>query len=234
VRFGSAANAQYVMISQLQLLLARVAAGDHETALAQLGGTAALAAMVAADSVPPVVRLLLAHAALRRGDLDEARRLQKEAAALDAIPFVRMFAAFLSAEIALAGGEYASAARIAHEALESPYHSRLQLMERDLEWMEGDALLRAGDLSAASSALERTRAKVERLGSRRTLWLILWSLSRLADAEGRPSDGLKLRRQAREIVDAIAESLVPLGLAESFKRTPEASALLAETRASEA
>jgi hypothetical protein len=37
-----------------------------------------------------------------------------------------------------------------------------------------------------------------------------------------------LRRRARAIVDAIAESLASLGLAESFRRTPYASELLAE------
>src|SRR6266487_675260 len=99
----------------------------------------------------------------------------------------------------------------------------------DLEWIEGDALLRAGDLSAASTALQRARLEAERLGSHRMLWLILWSLARLADAEGRRTDGVDLRRRARTIVDAIADSLASLGLADSFRRTPQVTALLAET-----
>lgn len=229
VRFGTAANAMYVAIGQVWLVLVRLAAGDQETALVQLGGAAALALIVAADSVPPVVMLTLAHAAVLRGDLNEARRLRTEAGTLDVPGTAGAFMAFASAEIALASGEYASAAQIARDELKRADRSRLHILKTDLEWIEGDALLRAGDLSAASAALERARSEAERRGSHRTLWLILWSLARLADTEGRASDGADLRRRARAIVDAIAESLAPLGLAESFKRTPEANALLAET-----
>jgi tetratricopeptide (TPR) repeat protein len=230
VRFGMAANALYVVIGQIWLVLARLAAGDQETALAQLGGAATLASKASVGTVPPTVLLVLAHAAVLRRDLNEARRLRTEVAALDTTaPFVGALNGFVSAEIALAGGEYASAARLAHDVLAGDHRSRLQVLETDLQWIEGDALLRAGDLHAASAALERACAEAERRGSRRVLWLIFWSLARLADAEGRASDGVDLRRRARAIVDAIAEGLAPLGLAESFKRTPEASALLAET-----
>jgi hypothetical protein len=134
----------------------------------------------------------------------------------------------VSSEIALACGEYASAAQIAHDFLEEANASAV-VIGRDLKWLEGDALLRAGDLSAASTALERARSEAETLGSRRILWLVLWSLARLADAEGRTTDGVQLRRQARAIVEGIAESLTSLGLTESFKRTPHAAAVLAES-----
>jgi hypothetical protein len=136
---------------------------------------------------------------------------------------------FWSAEIALASGEYASAARIAHETIEKASPGFLHVMETDFEWIEGDALLRAGDLPAAAVALERARSTAETRGCRRMFWPIFWSLARLADAEGRATDGVELRRRARTIVDEIAESLAPLGLAETFKRTSQVSALLAET-----
>jgi predicted negative regulator of RcsB-dependent stress response len=172
--------------------------------------------------------LVLAHAAVLRGDLDEARQLRTKAGAVTAPSQIRALADLVSSEIALACGEYASAAQIAHDFLEQANASAL-IIGRDLKWLEGDALLRAGDLSAASTALQRARSEAETLGSQRILWLVLWSLARLADAEGRTTDGVDLRRRARAIVDAIAESLAPLGLAESFRRTPMASALLAET-----
>lgn len=228
VRFGNAAKANWVEGGQLWLVMLRLAAGDEETAFAQFGGRAALASIVQADSAPPLLMLLLAHAAVLRGDLDEARRLRTKAAALAGPAQARAVIALVSAEIALANGEYASAAEIAHDALDKD-RGRVVILEADLKWIEGDALLRAGDYVAASAALERARAEAERRGSHRTLWLILWSLARIADAEGRAADASDFRRRARSIVDAIAESLSPLGLAESFKRTPYASALLTET-----
>ena len=229
VRLGNMAKANWVEGTQLWLVMARLAAGDQETALAQLGGAAALASIVAADSAPPMLVWVLAHAAVLRGDLDEARRLRAKASVLAVPPQAGAVVPLVSAEIAHAIGDYPTAAQIAHEALEGAGRGRLQIFGTDLQWLEGDALLRAGDLSASSSALERARLEAERLGSRRTLWLILWSLARLADAEGRASDGVELRRRARAMVEAIAESLSTLGLAESFKHTPYATALLAET-----
>jgi hypothetical protein len=174
--------------------------------------------------------LVLAHAAVLRGDPDEARRLQTKAEALAVPAQVHAFIALVSAEIALANAEYVSAAQIAHDALEADDRGGLLNLnvETDLRWIEGDALLRAGDLTAASVALERALRQAESK-SRRTLWLILWSLARLADAQGRGNDGVDLRRRARTIVDAIADSLASLGLADSFRRTPQVTALLAET-----
>jgi class 3 adenylate cyclase/tetratricopeptide (TPR) repeat protein len=228
VRFGDAAKANWVEGTKLWLVMGRLAAGDQETAFAHLGGAAALASIVAAGSAPPMVALVLAHAAVLRGDVDEAERLRAKATALGAPIQARVLNALVSSEIALARGEYGSAAQIAHDALEASDRGRLLILGTDLKWLEGDALLRSGDLSGASAALERARSEAERLGSQRTLWLILWSLARLADAEGRASEGVDLRRRARAIVEAIGESLAPLGLAESFRRTPYASALLAE------
>jgi tetratricopeptide (TPR) repeat protein len=230
VNFANAAKAVYVVVVQLWLAMVRLASGDQETALTLLGAGAALASKVAADSVPPLVMVALAHAAVLRGDLNEARRLGTEASAFDtrAHPSVGPLIAFASAEIALASGEYASAAQIAHDALDGPASRRLLILDTDFKWIEGDALLRSGDLPGASTALERARASAERLGSQRTMWLILWSQARLAEAKGRASEGAELRRRARAIVGAIAESLAPLGPSESFRRTPEARALLAE------
>jgi class 3 adenylate cyclase/tetratricopeptide (TPR) repeat protein len=229
VRFGDAAKANWVEGTKLWLGMVRLEAGDQETAFAHLGGAAALASIVAAGSAPPMVALVLAHAAVLRGDVDEAERLRAKATALGAPAQTRVLTALVSSEIALARGEYGRAAQIAHDALEAPDRGRLLILGTDLKWLEGDALLRSGDLSAASTVLQRARSEAEALGCRRTLWLILWSLARLADAEGRASDGVELRRQARAIVNAIAESLAPLGIAEKFRATPNASALLSET-----
>jgi class 3 adenylate cyclase/tetratricopeptide (TPR) repeat protein len=229
VRFGDAAKANWVEGTKVWLVMMRLAAGDQETAFAHLGGAAALTSIVQAGSAPPMVALVLAYSAVLRGDVDEAERLRAEATLLGAPMQTRVLTAFVSSEIALARGEYGSAAQIAHDALGAPDRGRLLILGTDLRWLEGDALLRAGDLSAASAALHVARAEAESLGSRRTLWLILWSLARLAEAEGRPTDGADLRRQARAIVDDIAESLSSLGLAESFRRTPYPSALLAGT-----
>ncbi|MDP9276075.1 MAG: AAA family ATPase [Chloroflexota bacterium] len=230
LRFGNAAKANWVEGAQLWLVLLHLAAGDQEGAFAQLGGTAALASVVDADSAPPLLVLVLAHAAVLRGDLDEARRLRTKAEAPAVPSQVHAVIALVSAEIALANTEYASAAQIAHDAIEAYDRGGLLNLnlDTDLKWIEGDALLRAGALTAASAALARARLQAERK-SRRTLWLILWSLARLADAEGRGSDGVDLRRRARTIVDEIANSLASLGLADSFRRTPQVSALLAET-----
>jgi tetratricopeptide (TPR) repeat protein len=228
LRFGNEAKSNYVEGARIVLAMARLAAGDQVTALTELGLGAALTTKIEARVLPPAALFLLAHAAVLRGDVDEARRLRTESPTRDAPRQASAFIALALAEVALASGEYANAAQIAHDELEGAERGRLLILRSDLEWVEGDALLHAGDLPAATAALERARAEAERRGSQRTLWLILWSLARLADAEGRTTDGVDLRRRARAIVDAIAESLASLGLAESFKRTPYASELLAE------
>jgi hypothetical protein len=229
VRLGQAANALFVAIGQIWLVLVRLAAGDEKTALSPLGDAATLATMVAANTSSPMVLMLLAHAAVLRGDANEAKRLRTEAGVLDLPGPAGAWFAFTSAEIAVASGEYARAAQIAHDELSRSDLGRPFILISDLNWIEGEALLRAGDLSAASAALARARSEAERRGSQRSLWLIFWSLARLADAEGRAIDAVGLRRRARAIVDAIAESLLPLGLAERFKSAPYVRALLEET-----
>jgi hypothetical protein len=184
--------------------------------------------MVAANTSSPMVLMLLAHAAVLRGDANEAKRLRTEAGVLDLPGPAGAWFAFTSAEIAVASGEYARAAQIAHDELSRSDLGRPFILISDLNWIEGEALLRAGDLSAASAALARARSEAERRGSQRSLWLIFWSLARLADAEGRAIDAVGLRRRARAIVDTIADSLLPLGLAEGFKQTLQVSALFAE------
>jgi len=77
VRFGDAAKANWVEGMKLWLVMGRLGAGDQETAFAHLGGTAALASIVEAGSAPPMVALVLAHAAVLRGDDDEAERLRR-------------------------------------------------------------------------------------------------------------------------------------------------------------
>jgi class 3 adenylate cyclase/tetratricopeptide (TPR) repeat protein len=228
VRLGQAANALFVAIGQIWLVLVRLAAGDEKTALSPLGDAATLATMVAANTSSPMVLMLLAHAAVLRGDANEAKRLRTEAGVLDLPGPAGAWFAFTSAEIAVASGEYARAAQIAHDELSRSDLGRPFILISDLNWIEGEALLRAGDLSAASAALARARSEAERRGSQRSLWLIFWSLARLADAEGRAIDAVGLRRRARAIVDTIADSLLPLGLAEGFKQTLQVSALFAE------
>ncbi len=88
-------------------------------------------------------------------------------------------------------------------------------------YLKSKALLALHRADEAGEILMKARVKAEAIGSRRSLWPILVALSQL---EADPTETENLRRQAREIVEYIADHL-PTDLPDSFLGLPEVQAV---------
>ena len=76
---------------------------------------------------------------------------------------------------------------------------------------------------AARGRLLEARAEAEAMGSRRTLWRILYALSQV---EADPVQAARLRQQAQEIVEYIADHIRQAALRVLFLNLPEVQAVL--------
>ncbi len=93
----------------------------------------------------------------------------------------------------------------------------------DVLHLQGQAMLRLGQESAARDRLLEARAEAEAIGSRWLLWQILFSLSQL---ETDPTEAQRLRRQAEEIIKYIADHIDDLELRASFLDLPDVQAIV--------
>lgn len=176
-----------------------------------------------------------ARIAVANGDIAETARLLADGRSrlsrlgpgVEFSAYMAMHLGLAEIELEIARGAFATAALTArrevsrHRRVMRPYVS-------DFEYLEGEAERLRGDHDAAIAALARARATAEAVGSRRVLWRILGALALCERTRGnvRAAEGLKER--ARGIVVQIADSLRPLGLAESFATRPDVRALLEE------
>jgi hypothetical protein len=90
-------------------------------------------------------------------------------------------------------------------------------------YLQGQALRGLKQDQAARDRLLEARAEAEAIGSRRTLWRILYGLSQL---EANPVQAARLRQQAQEIVEYIADHLHQAPLRASFLDLPDVRAVL--------
>jgi hypothetical protein len=163
----------------------------------------------------------LSRAATARGTLDLAAGYLAQAE--EALPAKTEFFAFQQAHVGLAAVELKLAKRRYDEAFrEARARGDVQrgLMRpyvADFEYLEGEARRLSGSAEAAVQALSRARATAAALGSRRILWRILASLATAEDALGNAASATRSRDEARSIASAIADSLLPLGLADGFR-----------------
>jgi hypothetical protein len=87
-------------------------------------------------------------------------------------------------------------------------------------YLRSQALLFLGRADAAYDALMQARAEAEALGARRILWEILFALSQIEAERGNAAEAEALRRQAREIVEYIADHAGAPELRASFLGQP--------------
>ncbi len=148
-----------------------------------------------------------------REALGEARRGYAEAK----IPsFAVWFMNLVEAEWALSSGDYARALAVTDEALSLLRQAGLRLGLSDVLYFKGRALLGLGRAEEAYETLNEARAEAEAIGSRRTLWRILLAVSEIESRRGRYAEAQSRRRQAREIVEFIADHTGSPELRESF------------------
>ena len=106
--------------------------------------------------------------------------------------------------------------------------SGLRFLLPDVLHLKGRALLEQGLTSAEETRkiLVRARTEAEALGSRRSLWPILFTLSEVERQCGHPAEAEALLTQAREIVDYIAHHIVTPELRSSFLDLAQVKAVL--------
>jgi hypothetical protein len=93
-----------------------------------------------------------------------------------------------------------------------------------LRW-KGIALSGLGQLDEAHRVLSEARALAESTSSNLHLWLILVGLAEVNSKLGNHKEADLNRRQARKIVELIAESLREVGLRDSFLEQPRVISL---------
>ena len=93
----------------------------------------------------------------------------------------------------------------------------------DALYLQGLALRGSGRDLAARECLQEARATAEAIGSRRTLWRILYALSQL---ESDPTEAERLHRGARQVVEYIADHVPTPELRTSFLSLPHVRAVL--------
>ena len=143
------------------------------------------------------------------------------------IPYARytIFLCLANIELAVAKGEYDKALDLAEDLLKEVFPlTRVDVPEL-LRW-KGVALLGLHRLEEAQQVLTEARTRAEATNSNLYLWLILADLADVNAKLGNHEEAEANRGQARKIVALIAESLVEVGLRDSFLEQPWVQALM--------
>jgi class 3 adenylate cyclase/tetratricopeptide (TPR) repeat protein len=191
----------------------------------RLGLETAELALSISETQMPVLRAhtlgILAHLNILDGNLTEAE------AAIDAgykepsreawsVYFVPVPLA--DAELAIKKGDYERAMAVTNALLSSLREYGMRSQIPYVLYMQGQALLGLGEDEAARQRLLESCSEAQAIGSRRTLWHALSALSRLA-ADQREAQ--QLRREARQVVDYIADHIDQADLRRSFLNRPD-------------
>jgi class 3 adenylate cyclase/tetratricopeptide (TPR) repeat protein len=118
-----------------------------------------------------------------------------------------LWLSLIEAELALARADHARALSLADQLIADARRAPYRPFIPDALYFKSKVLLAQGQADLAHPMLEQARAEAETLGSRRTLWPILMALSQVEAQKGEPAQAESLRRQAREIVEYIANHL---------------------------
>ncbi|MBI3522484.1 MAG: AAA family ATPase [Chloroflexi bacterium] len=170
------------------------------------------------------------RAALDRGDVAAAKALADGvlSRSMPRLVFIGTFMDLALVEVDLAEERVdAAMARAAPHAAGAEASSwRPGAFETDWDLVLARAELLRGDLDAADVALARGVERARMLGARRILWPLSRVWADVADARGDSALARSRRDQAREQVAAIAASLDSVGLADTFRATPEVVATI--------
>ncbi len=94
----------------------------------------------------------------------------------------------------------------------------------------GEALCGLGRIDEAFTSLTEARTEAERQDSRRSLWPVLAKLAELEEERDNAAEAESLRREARAVIEYIADHADALGLREAFTSTPRVRAVLDATQ----
>ena len=165
---------------------------------------------------------------LMKGDLESAEKIAgPEPLKPITIPYARytIIVSLANIELALAQKNFARALALADELLAQV----IPLVRIDIPYVmarKADALIGLGKLDEAHHVLADACSQAERFGSRHHLWPILSSHAAVQSALGYDDEAAASRREARKIVEWIAEGLREVGLRDSFLDEPRVQELM--------
>lgn len=171
----------------------------------------------------PWVQAILARLLLRSGNLAEAEaaiqhNAQSRPGDFLLTPVYRLLA---EAELALACHKHRQVLTAVASLLSYTHAYQIRPFTADALYLKARALLALGEQDQAYETLLEARMDAVSLGSRRSLWPVLFLLSHLECRAGRADHTRELRNDAREIVETIAYNTGSPELSDAFLSMPE-------------
>jgi len=177
---------------------------------------------------------ILAQLEIRRGDLAAAEAAITEGqVGFDREDFstpAPMLLPLAEAELALAKRDANRAIALMDELIAFLGLVGVRTFLADALHLKGQALAAQDRSEESHATLTEARAAAEALGSRRALWPVLAALAEIEAGRGHAAEAQTLRRQAREIIQYIADHCPP-DLRASFLNLPDVRAVSATPNA---
>ena len=165
------------------------------------------------------LKLRQGNLAEARAHLDESKRNEKQAV----FPLFSAFGALTESELYLKQGDHEQARGLIETLLADLRQSGMWAHIPTTLHLHGQILLALGQNAVAYERLVEARDAAEAIGSQRTLWPILMTLSQI---EPDPITAAPLKQQARSIVeDILAHTSLP-ELRASFLKRPQVQVVL--------
>jgi tetratricopeptide (TPR) repeat protein len=191
-------------------------------------------ALATADELLPAWRLfpvvVLASLHLRQGDLISAEATLEEARNIprtepNSALLADIWSALIEGELAQAKQDYDQVITGMDRFLAHLQRMEIRSFICEGLLLKGQALLAQARVEEAYEVLSEAGAKSEAAGSRRILWPVLSTLSRVEAQRGHSAEAENLRQQAREIIEYIAGH-TPANLRTSFLALPNVRVVL--------
>lgn len=169
----------------------------------------------------------LARANILRGELAAAAG-DIAACRLETLPDMQFYAVaqmgLAEGELALAQNDPARACGVVDPYISTGQQSGFRWMLPDLLLVRGISLRQEGEMDAALESLDQARTLATEMNARRMLWQILALLSQVEKERGNGTEAVKLKTQAREIVEYIVAH-TPQQFRESILNLPDVRAV---------
>jgi class 3 adenylate cyclase/tetratricopeptide (TPR) repeat protein len=133
-------------------------------------------------------------------------------------------------ELALKQGDYERVMKVTDALLSKLREFGMRCHYPRVLYMQGRALLGLGQEQEARGRWLESRSEAEAIGSRRVQWRVLLALSQI---QPDPAEAERLRSQARQVVDYIAEHIDQEDLRRSFLDRPDVRQPFGRTDASD-
>ena len=164
------------------------------------------------------------------GDLPNAEAKVEALPELDLSNFAYpspIFVMLATAQLAMAQGKHHGALRESEEMIAVLKKAGVRTFLPDALHIKGQALSALDRPDDAYRSLEEARSEAEAIGSRRSLWPVLHSLSQLEAERGSHAEAESLRHEARQVVEYVADHAGSNQLRDSLLSLPDVRDIVA-------